>query len=419
MKRQQARQVSISGRPGSRGFLEGRGAIALAWTSLVLSAGFFCAALFGMAATSLAGHGDDLPFVSVFLLWGVVGAVIASRNPRNGVGWIFCGFALLGESTFAAEIFAERSAIGGLTDATELAGWYETWAGDWVPPLLGVLLLLLFPSGVLRTRLERWTAFMATAGFGMVAVASAMRPGRLPRHSFDNPFGIESLREPLAWMVGAGGLLVPLLFILALVALVRRLRAAQGDERAQLKWFAFAAGIVAFDLVLAAVVGLLDIEGGDAIGIVLFLAGLAGLAVATAIAILKYRLYDIDLVINRTLVYISLTVVLAAAYLGIVVLLQSAFGGLTEDSDLAVAGSTLAVAALFRPLRTRIQSFIDMRFYRRKYDAQLTLQSFNSRLREEVDLDHLAVALSAVVYETMQPAHVSVWLRPGGGVAHS
>jgi hypothetical protein len=196
------------------------------------------------------------------------------------------------------------------------------------------------------------------------------------------------------------------------------LRLSSGVERQQLKWFAYAAALLATDLVVVNVVfaifqGAIDREVSELLFFVIFIVILSGMPVAIGVAILKYRLYEIDLLINRTLVYGALTALLLAVYVGSIVVLQGLLRALTgQESQLAIVASTLAVAALFNPLRRRIQSFIDRRFYRRKYDAAKTLEAFSAKLRDETDLDALNAELVGVVRETMQPAHVSLWLRP-------
>jgi hypothetical protein len=193
--------------------------------------------------------------------------------------------------------------------------------------------------------------------------------------------------------------------------MVHRLRRSSGQEHQQLKWIALAASVAGILVVADAASFFLSVDGISQLRIVALGLAFVGFPVAAGVAILRYRLYDIDVVINRTIVYGALTATLAATYLGSVLLLQLALGGLTSDSSLAVAGSTLAVAAIFRPARTRIQEVVDRRFYRLRYDAARTLESFGSRLRDEVALDSLSSELCIVVAETMQPAHVSVWLR--------
>ena len=210
-------------------------------------------------------------------------------------------------------------------------------------------------------------------------------------------------------------------FLGAVASVVVRLRQARGDERQQIKWFAYVAALLGAAMLLALVAEILHQAAGvDATwGYVLGAGGwfsalflvIFGIPIAAGIAIFRYRLYDIDVVVNRTLVYGVLTVSLTLLYAGGVLLLQLLLQPLTEESDLAIAGSTLAVAALFRPLRSRIQALVDRRFYRRRYDAARTLEAFGARLRDELDLDTLSVVLRGVVRETMQPAHVSLWVR--------
>jgi len=222
----------------------------------------------------------------------------------------------------------------------------------------------------------------------------------------DNPFGVGGLG--LGTVSDASFPVVGAAALAGIASLVVRYRRARGIERLQLRWVAAAACL----LVLFAIGGdLASAWLGSGAGWVGMLLGLLCVAVAVAVSLLRYRLYDIDVVINRTLVYGALTATLAGTYLGSVLLLQLLLNGATGDSGLAVAGSTLAVAALFRPARGRIQAGVDRRFFRRKYDAQRTLEAFSSRLRDEVDLRALSSELNAVVRETLQPAHLSLWLR--------
>jgi hypothetical protein len=201
-------------------------------------------------------------------------------------------------------------------------------------------------------------------------------------------------------------LAVPL-FLAAGASLVLRLRRSHGQERLQIKWVVYAASIAAAGFVVTFI-------GLGKVSDIAFWFGLAGataVPVAAGLAILRYRLYEIDRLINRTLVYALLTAILVGVYVGTVLLLQLALEGVTSDSNLAVAISTLAVAAAFRPLRARVQEAVDRRFYRRRYDAAQTLDAFSARLRDEVDLDSLAAELRRAVSETMEPRHVSLWLR--------
>ena len=349
--------------------------------------------------------------------FSVVGAVIAPHfPPQNPIGWIFCTIGFVGAvRLFSAEyaivtLLAEPGSVPGRLPGGEALAWVSSWS--WVPHIgLFVFLGLLFPDG--RPPSPRWRYFAWFVGVVVVVgtVAVALWPetaGGLDR--VNHPLGIEGPTDVINPVEA-------ILYMLALVAassLMVRLRRSKGVERQQVKWFAYAAAVLAISTTLTYVfLEPINVGGLRWISFLPAIVGLVGLPVATGIAVLKYRLYNIDLLINRTLVYGSLTAVLALMYFGSVVLLQVLFVTLTgQESQLAVVASTLAIAALFNPLRRRIQGFIDRSFYRRKYDAAKTLAAFGTKLREETDLDTLSDDLVAVVEETMQPAHVSLWLRP-------
>jgi hypothetical protein len=361
------------------------------------------------------GTSYDLLFEGIFGLsffaFPTVGAVVATRRPHNPIGWIFLAagipFALSGfahgYATYA--LFTEPGSLPG----AEVMAWLASWL--FIPPLFAVptFLFLLFPEGSALSSRWRIVGWMAVLGI-VCTLLFAFAPGRLEEPPFDevvNPFGIESA-ESILDLVSTIGWASMLLSILAAAAsMLVRFRRARGRERQQLKWIASAAGLFA----LANVVGSTTLSSAnEEIGQLVVLFAYAGIPVAAGVAILRYRLYDIDRILNRALVYGALTALLAAAYVTIVVALQNVIPG-AGGSDLTIAGSTLAVAALFRPLRSRVQGFIDRRFYRRKFDARQTLESFSARLREDVDLDHLSADLLRVVHSTMQPAHASLWLR--------
>ncbi len=277
----------------------------------------------------------------------------------------------------------------------------------WHPAFsLFVFAVLLFPHGKLLSARWRPVAWCTAIVYGIGLIS-----GQFVRGAEADEAGLAFVHvvkpEPLASIPTAVFdvfLPLQLAFVaLAAVSLVVRLRRSTGEERQQIKWLAFSVAVVA----LAFPLGLILI-GNGALGAML----LPLIPISAGVAILKYRLYDIDVIINRTLVYGALTATLAGSYLGLVLLFGRAPGPLTEDSDLAIAGSTLAVAALFRPVRARIQALVDRRFYRRRYDAARTLAAFSASLRDEVDLDRLSDDLIRVVDEAMQPSRVSLWLRP-------
>jgi hypothetical protein len=350
---------------------------------------------------------EDILLSLAFFSFPVLGALVASRQPRNAMGWIFIAIGLgVGLLVAGAEYAYYGLVLDNEVPGAAVGAWFEEWL--WVPSV-GLILsfaLLLFPNGRLPSRRWRWVAWVTGSLIALITLGGMLEERILGHgYSVDNPIGIPGLGDvEETWG--------PVLFLflgcmlLCMLSIVFRFRRSRGDERQQLKLVTFAA---CFMVVMIVISDLLDAFVGDGFGW-LFPVVLMVFLASIAVAMLKYRLYDIDLVINRTLVYGALTALLAATYLGLVVVLQGAIPA-ADDSDLTIAGSTLAVAALFRPLRSRVQGFIDRRFYRRKVDAQRTLESFSSRLREDVDLDHLSADLLEVVRDTMQPVHASLWLR--------
>jgi hypothetical protein len=338
------------------------------------------------------------------LSFPLVGALVASRRPGNAIGWLFCAAGLL----FAAASLAEGWATYTFVDGGE-GSVYAAWLGSWLflPALFGTpqLLFLLFPGGRPLSPRWRWAVRLAAIAITLQATGAALLPGELvdaPVKGLQNPVAVAGADglEGLGWGVGLISLL------LATVSLTLRFRRARGDERLQLKWFASAGVLFALSCLVGA--GLWSAHGTlPPGGQLLVLTAYATIPVAAGIAILRHRLYDVDVVINRALVYGALTATLGGAYLALVLLIGLAVG----ESDVAIAGSTLAVAALFRPARTRIQAGVDRRFYRRRYDAARTLEAFGGRLRDEIDLEALGADLRAVVHDAVAPAHVSLWLR--------
>ena len=373
----------------------------------------------------------DLSLFMTFLAFPVVGALTASRRPRNPIGWICLTVGLLWWLILVSEEYSAYGlAVPGSVPfpATIYALLY---AWTWVPAvgLLGIFMILLFPDGKLPSRRWRPLAWLAGTVIVVESVAVFLTPGPLDGLAgARNPFGVDlPWLEVLQYIVL---LFLPICMVAAAASLVLRFRHAGGEVRQQIKWLAFAAsflGLVYLFIMSAGFIDWLisapgtqsDLGTQTLWGALLedvMLLSFAGVPVAIGFAILRYRLYDIDIVINRTLVYGALTAMLVALYFGSVVSLQYASRILTGgESQLVVVASTLAIAALFNPLRRRIQNLIDRRFYRRKYDAQKTLSTFSEKLREETDLEALNAELLSVIRETMQPEHVSLWLRRSEG----
>ena len=360
-----------------------------------------------------------------FLAFPVVGALIASKRPENPIGWI-CLIVGLFWMLFGLEegIGAYASArFGQVRPPLTIEALNQ---GIWALPvgLLGIYMILLFPDGKLPSRRWRPLAWFSGALIALICVTFPLSPGPLGEHpGYNNPLG----QEWLSRFVDVGVfvvLLLPLCILASALSLIFRYRRSGGEAREQIKWLAFAACFVGATYLGGLLARILFAPeslkpGGPVpswVSLIDSLSSLIYASIPTAIgfAVLRYRLYDIDIIINRTLVYGSLTVTLVVVYLGGVISLQGLFRAVTgQGSQLAIVATTLAIAAFFNPARRRIQAFIDRRFYRRKYDATKTLQAFSVRLREETDLQTLNNDLVGVVKETMAPAHVSLWLRPG------
>jgi hypothetical protein len=361
------------------------------------------------AGWALTGYGGstDVFITSLAIVFSAVGVLVASRHPGNATGWLFVGAGVATGLGTLAGSYADDWVAGGYDGSRRLgeaAAWYGTLS--WIPFILVpcTFVLLLFPDGRLLSPRWRWVAWCAGAGIAGIFITSGLAPGPLEDHpQLDNPYGIDTpLLGPLA---GLSVLLFAIGMIGSAVSAVTRFRRAHGERRQQMKWLALSGTMVAVTIPVA-VLGA-DTLWGDTVVNIACMVSVLGLPIAAGIAILRHRLYDIDVVINRTLVYGGLTATLAAAYLVLVLLIGLAVG----RSGLAVAVSTLAVAALFGPARARIQAGVDRRFYRRRYDATQTLEAFGGRLRDELDLEALADDLRRVVVDTVQPAHVSLWLR--------
>ena len=403
----------------------------IAWSLAILSL-LLCVAAIGLYLATLpvqppsswgtGGLSAVLYVYLPFLAFPLVGALIASKRPENPIGWICLAVGITWMIIPASTSYGVYGLVvrPGSVPFPAAIGSLNEWI--WVPTigLFGIYLILLFPDGRLPSRRWRPLAWLSGVAIVLVSAGSALSPGPMDGlPGIPNPFGLEKY----PWVADATlslTLLLPQCILASAVSLVLRFLRSEGEEREQIKWLAFAASIVGLGFSSYVIPGNIlpdDAGGADRLWENLLenavTLSFAGVPVTVGIAVLGYRLYEIDLLINRTLVYGSLTVTLVAGYFGGIVVLQRLFVALTgQKSTLAVVASTLLIAALFNPLRRRIQSFIDRRFYRRKYDAAKTLAAFSAKLRDETDLDALSADLVGVARETMQPAHASLWLRP-------
>jgi hypothetical protein len=382
--------------------------VTAAWTLLAIYVALAAAAV---ALVVFQGASADALGALGFAGFAGVGTLIALRRPNNAVGWLLLTIAI----TFAGGEVGMDYVEEASNPARVSVAWMMSWS-EYVWFWLAVVFLpLLFPHGRLPSRRWRPALWLGGAGLALGAVGSALTPGPFELREgsrIDNPLGVDGGVPEALGLISTLAQVIAV--VLAAASLVVRFRRARGVERQQLKWFAYV-GFLALACLSIAMVGN-SLSGGDApaltaLAVVGWLTGLTlvglGLPAATGLAILRHRLYDVDVVIRRTLVYAALTITLGATYLGLVLLVGLAVG----RSGFAVAVSTLAVAALFRPALGRIQAVVDRRFYRRRYDAARTLEAFGLRLRDELDLEALAADLRGVVDQTVQPAHVSLWLR--------
>ena len=351
------------------------------------------------------------------VFFSTVGAIVASRRPENPVGWLLC---LYGLAQSIDHFSAQYAIYALLTQPNSLpAGEAMVWVFSWLLPIiigLSVFFILLFPTGRLPSRRWRWLMWLTVAFILVGAISEAFSPGPVDGlGTIRNPLGIEGFSNVYTAILF--NMVPTVLLVAAASSVFVRLRRAIGVERQQIKWFAYAAAATVIGLVLAyGIPEMIDVPlWFERLGYAILLVLIPAVPISIGIAILKYRLYEIDIIINRTLVYGLLTVLLVLVYFGGVTATQTLFRYLTgqeQQPQLAIVVSTLAIAALFNPLRRRIQSFIDRRFYRSKYDARKTLEAFSAKLRDETDLNALSDDLVGVVRETMQPVHVSLWLRP-------
>ncbi|HYZ46887.1 MAG TPA: hypothetical protein VE712_04410, partial [Actinomycetota bacterium] len=358
---------------------------------------------------------DALLVVGLWLLSvALVGSFLAARRPSNAIGWLLVSMSIVIQAGLLAKDYAHRALVteSASLPLGETMAWLSTWLT--LPGFaLLIFVFMLFPSGHLPSSRWRWPARLVAVGVGIEAALLAFEPGPVD--------GLPGVTNPLgtAFAAHSGALRNVLEFFAAAVtawvvcSLLIRARKGPSEERQQIKWVAYAALLLPLLFLLGQLLeGVVDTGPQDYLTFILVMLGLIGVPLSLGVAILRYRLYDIDHIINRTLVYGALTAVLAGTYALCVVVIPQALG-VGGDSELIVAGSTLLVAALFGPARRRIQGFIDRRFYRSRYDSLQTAEAFGERLRNQVQLEEVSSDLLGVVRSTMHPVGASLWLRRG------
>ncbi|MDQ3375342.1 MAG: hypothetical protein M3533_00385 [Actinomycetota bacterium] len=397
---------------------------AVAWLAWLLWALTVACALSLLVLVVLKEEQGSLIVILPVAVWVVtsstVGALVVLRRPENPIGWILGVSGFLFAFSIFSGLYASYALVTrpGSLPAGEAAAWFSAWVQNPVY-LLFVYLFLLFPDG--RPLSGRWRPLLWINGIllatGIVVEAFSPSPiESLEPATVRNPLGIEAAARVFAVVSESVSFLTVLLMVVSAVSVYLRFRRAGGIERQQIKWLAYAASLLGIVAIVGTIGDLLLGGFGWWIFLVLVVT-LFGIPLSIGAAVLRYRLYDIDIIINRTLVYGALTATLVAVYFGGVTVLQTLLRELTgQESQLAVVASTLAIAALSNPLRCRVQTFVDRRFYRRKYDAAKTLEGFGAKLRDETDLEDLTGELVEVVRDTVRPAHVSLWIRgPGRG----
>ena len=401
--------------------MRGRAGLWVAWVMLAMYWGCVIVGLLLGVLNNPIAVGNQL-FAG--LIWGfcpTVGAVIVARQPRNRIGWLCCTVGLLIGPAFFAQAYAWYALVyrpGSLPGGLAMA-WLGNWPWFAALSLVLTFLLLLFPNGRLVSPRWRVVAWAAAANLAVGSLWAMFKPtlDSIEPQGLPNPLAPQQAESAFEVLQSVVLTALGLLTILSAASIVARFRRARGVERQQLKWFTYATVVSAVVWVIFAATGLQQRLPG-ALRYVVGATFLGAVPVAIGIALLRYRLYDIDRLINRTLVYGLLSVVLGLGYAAVVLVLGQQFGGVTRNPpSWVVAGATLAVAAAFRPARHRIQTAVDRRFNRRRHDAARTMEAFAVRLRDHVDLETLSTELLAVVDLTMEPTAVSLWLRPSGAAS--
>ena len=409
-----------TGQAPGRGAVQNVRAARIAWSLWTVT----LALVFGAHALALASR-PEAPFYTYWIestligpTFATLGALIVSRRPENIIGWLF----LVPSIAAGVQFFSGQYATVALSEPSRLsAGAYAAWLSTMMQSssvFATFFLLMLFPTGRLPSPRWRPVAWTTGLAIGVSLISLALAPGPIQGFApLRNPFGFEAAAALLVVLSTMGGLVGVVCVVAVVLSLVWRFYRSRGDERLQLKWFVYAAtlGVMAilsgtfFDL---PAVG----KQADALFETLtWTLAPISLPVSAAVAVLKYRLYDIDLIIRKTAIYGALTLSLVLVYLGGVAGMQRLLSPLVGGGNqLAIVASTLAIATLFGPFRRRIQTAIDRRFYRQRYDAAKTLEAFGERLRNRTDLDALDADLISVVRETVQPSHASLWLREPG-----
>lgn len=379
--------------------------ILLIWGIGLLSAGLL---LFASFADGFQIHPDI--FVPFALGYIIIGGLIAARHPKNAIGWLLLGGLLIISANDSLRWYVNMGLQvqpGSLPAADVFAAMTD------VAEIIGIALIylfpfLLFPNGRLMSR--RWLPILWLAGVSLFLLfLEIFRPGPLVNFpEWDNPLGIEQMAGYFEISNTLSDILFAALFLICPVLLILRYRSATIIERQQIKWFAFAASVVSVGLFISMIFE----QATPLVEIAFWIFINSTLLLAMAVAILRYNLWDIDLIIRRTLQYTLLTGLLLLVYFGTIFVLQNLFASITgQRSQVVVVISTLTIAALFNPLRLRVQDFIDSRFYRQKYDAEQALAQFAAAARNEVDMDKLTASLLGVVAEAIHPEKISLWIH--------